>query len=462
MKIKEQLKCELARREFWHYCKLVAPDFYKDDRLYLKEICDTLQAFYVGNKPVLCINIPPRHGKSRTATLFVEWCLGKDNSLKVMTGSYNETLSTTFSRQVRGAIQEIKADDDRIVYSDIFPSTKIKYGDGAVNLWSLEGNNNKNYLATSPTGTATGFGADILIIDDVIKNAEDANNANVLEKHWEWFTNTMLSRLQGKRKVIIIMTRWATKDLAGRAIKHFKEIEQDVELLSMKAFDGSKMLCDDVLSLEQYETLKKTLGADILSANYKQEPIDLKGVLYSNFKTYDTFEEENIKSICNYTDTADIGSDYLCSITYAVDKDKNIYVIDVIYTQEPMEITEPLLSKTLLKYKVNYAYIESNNGGRGFARNVSKLTKELGNRNTIVKPFTQTKNKVARILTGATGVMNSVHFPVGWGNKFEDFYKDITTFQRAGKNLHDDSADCLTGVYEKTQSNTIKRTNARL
>lgn len=379
-----------------------------------------------------------------------------------MTGSYNETLSTTFSRQVRGAIQEIKADEDRIVYNDIFPSTKIKYGDGAVNLWSLEGNNNKNYLATSPTGTATGFGADILFIDDILKNAEEANNANVLEKQYDWFCNTMLSRLQGKRKVIIIMTRWATNDLAGRAIRHFKEIGQEVELLSMKAFDGSKMLCNDVLNLEQYETLTKTLGEDIASANYNQEPIDLKGVLYSNLKTYDSIEDIKIKSINNYTDTADTGKDYLCSITYAVDKEKNAYILDVIYTQAPMEITEPLLAKALLEYNVNYADIESNNGGRGFARNVQRITKTLGNRHTIIRPFTQTKNKESRILTGSTGVMNSIYFPKDWKYRYPDFYRDVTTYQRVGKNKHDDSVDCLTGVYEKMQSNNIMRTNARL
>ena len=100
--------------------------------------------------------------------------------MKIMTGSYNETLSTVFSKNVRNTIQEVKADEDKIVYSDIFDA-KIKFGDGAMNLWSLQDGYN-NYLATSPTGTATGFGADIIIIDDVIKNAEEANNALVLEK----------------------------------------------------------------------------------------------------------------------------------------------------------------------------------------------------------------------------------------------------------------------------------------
>jgi hypothetical protein len=77
-----------------------------------------------------------------------------------MTGSYNETLSTTFSKAVRDSIGTIKADLERIIYGDVFPGVRIKKGDGAMNLWSLEGGYN-NYLATSPTGTATGFGASL-------------------------------------------------------------------------------------------------------------------------------------------------------------------------------------------------------------------------------------------------------------------------------------------------------------
>src|SRR3712207_3050505 len=175
-----------------------------------------------------------------------------------MTGSYNETLSTTFSKNVRNAIQEVKGDKDKIVFSDIFPNVSIKQGDGAMNLWSLEGGYN-NYLATSPTGTATGFGCSLMIIDDLIKNAEEAYNENVLEKHWDWFTNTMLSRLEEGGKIIIIMTRWATGDLAGRALEHFKEIGMKVKHISMKALQDDKtMLCDEVLSRKTYDMKKRS------------------------------------------------------------------------------------------------------------------------------------------------------------------------------------------------------------
>lgn len=221
------------------------------------------------------------HGKSRTASLFVEWVLGKNQNEKIMTGSYNETLSTMFSKNVRNDIQEEKADQSKPVFSDVFPNVWIKQGDGAMNLWSLEGGYN-NYLATSPTGTATGFGCSLMIIDDLIKNAEEANNENVKEKHWEWFTNTMLSRLEEGGKIIIIMTRWASDDLAGRALEHYKEQGAKVRHICMKALlnqDTHEMLCKEVLSYESYQAKIKAMGEDIASANYQQEPIDLKGRL---------------------------------------------------------------------------------------------------------------------------------------------------------------------------------------
>jgi predicted phage terminase large subunit-like protein len=441
-------KMELARREFFFYCNLKAPDFYKEDRKYLVDLCDGFQDFIQSDDEVMIVNEPPRHGKSRTAGLLVEWVLGNDQTQKIMTGSYNETLSTMFSKNVRNDIQEEKADENRIVFSDIFPGVSIKRGDGAMNLWSLEGGYN-NYLATSPTGTATGFGATLLIIDDLIKNAEEANNELIKEKHWTWFTDTMLSRLEEGGKIIIIMTRWASDDLAGRALEHFKEAGAKIRHISMKALqDDGTMLCSEVLSRKSYEAKIKAMGADIASANYQQEPIDLKGRLYTSFKTY-SGELPQFKEIRNYTDTADTGGDYLCSINYGVTFANEAYVLDVLYTKEPMEITEPVTAKMLLAGSVNVARIESNNGGRGFARNVRRiLEQELGSNYTTIKWFTQTHNKQARIYSNSSWVMEHIYFPEDWKNRWPEYYDAMIKYQREGKNRHDDAQDATTGVAE--------------
>lgn len=450
--IKLGAKIELARREFFFYCNLKAPDFYKYDRQYLSELCGAFQEFIQSDDDVMIVNLPPRHGKSRTAGLLVEWVLGNDRTQKIMTGSYNETLSTMLSKNVRNDIQEIKADPNKPVFSDVFPGIRIKQGDGAMNLWSLEGGYN-NYLATSPTGTATGFGATLLIIDDLIKNAEEANNELVKEKQWIWFTDTMLSRLEEGGKIIIIMTRWASDDLAGRALEHFIEASAKVRHISMKALqDDGSMLCEGVLSRKSYESKIRAMGAEIASANYQQEPIDLKGRLYTGLKTY-SGELPQFKEVRNYTDTADTGDDYLCSINYGVTFANEAYILDVLYTKEPMEITEPATAKMLLNDKVNTARIESNNGGRGFARNVRRiLEQELGSNRTTIRWFTQTKNKQARIYSNSSWVMEHIYFPEDWMYRWPDYYKSMTRYQREGKNKHDDAQDATTGIAENCVS----------
>ena len=443
-------KCELARRKFFFYCNLMAPDFYKPNRKYLVELCNDFQEFYEGNDEVLVINEPPRHGKSRTASMFVEWVLGKNQNEKIMTGSYNETLSTMFSKNVRNAIQETKADKYKPVFSDVFPGVRIKQGDGAMNLWSLEGGYN-NYLATSPTGTATGFGASLMIIDDLIKNAEEANNANVLEKHWDWFTNTMLSRLEEGGKIIIIMTRWHSKDLAGRVLKWCKEKNKKLRHICMDAIvDESKheMLCDEVLSWDSAMDKKSAMGADIFSANYRQKPIDLMGRLYTSFKTYNKLPGE-FDYIGAYCDTADEGSDNLCSIVFGAFNNE-AYILDIVYTKEPMEITENKVAESYYNNDVNKALIESNNGGKGFARSVARiLNDKYCSNKTRVKWFHQSKNKQARILSNATWIMDHVYYPSNWKDKWPKYYDDMNEYQREGKNEHDDAQDATTGVAEQ-------------
>lgn len=454
----KRAKLELARREFFFYCYLKSPDFYKYERKFLVDLCNDLQNFLTSDDEVLILNLPPRHGKSRTVGNLVEWLLGRDINAKIMTGSYNETLSTTFSKNVRNTIQEVKGDKDKIVFSDIFPGVVIKQGDGAMNLWSLEGGYN-NYLATAPGGTATGFGCSLMIIDDLIKNKEEAYNANVLDKHWEWYAQTMLSRLEEGGKIIIIMTRWVTGDLAGRAIEHYKAEGKKIKHIKMKAVQDDKgtMLCDEILSYKSYLSKAKAMGAEIASANYQQEPIDIKGRLYNEFKTYVDLPKEKIVKISAYCDTADTGDDFLCNIIYADCKD-SAYILDVIYTKEAMEITEPLVAEAYKKFNVNVADIESNNGGRAFARNIERITRDKGNYKTVVKWFHQSGNKIARILSNSAWVNANIYMPVDWKNKWSEFAKDIISYQKEGKNKHDDGPDALTGVAEKTINRNEVRT----
>jgi predicted phage terminase large subunit-like protein len=251
------------------------------------------------------------------------------------------------------------------------------------------------------------------------------------------------------------MTRWASGDLAGRALEHYKAQGANIKHITMKALqDDGSMLCDEILSRRSYNAKVKAMGLDVASANYQQEPIDIKGKLYTSFKTYKKLpmdEHGNLlfTEIRNYTDTADQGNDYLCSIDYGVYQGE-AYVLNVLYTKEAMEVTEPATAKMLYEDGVNNADIESNNGGRGFARSVERILKEKFKSNkTQIHAFHQSKNKKARILSNATWVMNHIYMPINWADRFPEYYQAMTKYQKEGKNLHDDAPDATTGIAEK-------------
>ncbi|MEG0681334.1 MAG: phage terminase large subunit [Eubacterium sp.] len=452
VQIQRALAIKRARRDFWAFCRLIYPEFYKNDRLYLKDLCTTLQAFYEDKikKQILVINMPPRHGKTFTARLFVLWMFGQDPRIKIITGSYNQILSSLFAQQTRDGIQIESESVKNEYYCDVFPDTTIKHGDAAKGFWSLEGSEEKNYLATSPGGTSTGIGANYVIVDDIIKSAEEALNELTKDKHWEWYNNTLVQRMERPRKQILIMTRWASDDLVGRTL----EAKMDkCHLITYKAVqeDGT-MLCDEIMTFSEYQDVTQEMGADIASANYQQEPLDSKGRLYQSFKTYDHLpvdDEGNslLEGIYSYTDTADEGADYLCSIIWGV-YNHEAYVLDVYYTQEGMEITEPETAHRHTEHHVGRGRIESNNGGSGFARSVIKELEALGNYFTEITWFHQSKNKRARIQSNATFVMNHIYYPRNWADKWPEYFLAMSKYLKDGENKHDDAPDATTGVAE--------------
>ena len=128
------------------------------------------------------------------------------------------------------------------------------------------------------------------------------------------------------------------------------------------------------------------------------------------------------------------------------------------FTQEGMEVTEPQTAEFLFKNNVRDATIESNNGGRGFARNVERLLWETyQTRRVHIEWFHQSKNKKARILTNSKFVMDHVYFPIGWKERWKQFSKDILSYQKEGKNKHDDCVDALTGLVEKISTSPKAR-----
>lgn len=462
-KVLKSALVDIGRRSFYDYCRLRIPSVYTKNRPHLKVLCDSLQDFIESNeKNNLIICMPPRFGKSTSVQLLSEWFLGHFKNKSIITASYNELLSSRASKSVRNGISEISAPgSSRVVFSDFFPGVKIKDGDGAVQMWSLT-DSFFSYLATSPGGTVTGIGANgLMIVDDLIKNAYEANNQKTLEDHWDWYNSTMMSRCEKGCKKIVIMTRWSSNDLVGKLLSSSPE---QWEVIEMKALqENGEMLCDDILTRETFEALKTTMDPVILAGNYQQEPFDSIDRLYGELKTYQPGMIPQGKREA-YFDTADEGSDYLAGACYTV-ANGTAYITDIAYTQDPMEVTEGQAAMMLTNQKTQLAWIESNNGGRGFARNVERVMREIaGYSGCQVKWFHQGQNKQARILATSTNVMNSIIMPHDWKTRWPLFYDHVTKASRMAKLSHDDFADLLAGIVEKSLTKntaSVPSTNIR-
>jgi len=503
LRIKKILQC---RSSFWEYQKINSPQDFKDERTYLLILALCLQSFYQdqpvsyladlpiehhkkldlsdtttliqmedrGDKTlisvdtsgtdILVIELPPRHHKSHSMINFECWVFGQDPKQIMITASYNSVLSMEFSQYVRDGIEETRTNPYDIIYSDVFPETMTKYGDRSKNRWALEG----TFLSYTGAGILTGVtgkGGNFIVFDDLIKGVLEFFNENHLDKLYNSYSNSWLSRLEKPRKQVFIGTPWGEDDISDRVIRGAVESGENVVVLNFKAYSESQgILCNDILDKRALDILESRLDPIIFSGNYLSTRLPLAGHLYTNFNFY-TFDDfpEKFNEVYYYVDTADEGKDYLAAGVVGIihTKDdfgmhvKKAYMLDVYYTQDGMEITEKETAEFLVRNNVQgnlSGLIESNNGGRGFARNVERELRQNHPKEKIyVSWFHQSNNKQARINSESNTVMRHFYFPQDWRTRsksWTDFSSSMMKYSKEGKNAFDDAEDMISGISE--------------
>ena len=448
--IRHEARKELARREFWEFEKLLYPELFYDDRKLLKEMAETIQSFIEdSDKHYLVLSVPPGHYKSFTAKNLGLWLMGKDPTTRIIGVANSGGLASMFSTQVRDTILGVNVGKGGTPYPEIFPDTKVKYGFATKSKWELEGSSEPSYRATSPTSAITGSRADYFIIDDIIKNHQEAMNANALKDHFNFYKNTLFSRTDGDNyKFIFVMQRWATNDLSGEIMKLYGD---DVVVVNYEIEDkDGNMLEPSIMSRQKFEEAKKTIDPTILKANYYQQPVDIEGRLYDGFEEWTTLPQDIIK--VNNTDVADQGKDNICSINWGkvhTDDGVKVYITDVFYSPEKAEITEPKIARMITADNITEAEFESNNGGKRDARKIERELLSLGNTKTVVKWTPQTANKEARILSSSAWNSRNIFMPPNWTSKYPEFASEVLGYVAGGKNPHDDGVDTLATIYER-------------
>lgn len=430
-----------------------------------RAICEKLDGVLQGRCRRLIINIAPRYGKTLLAVhSFISMGLALNPRARFIHLSYSGALAQDNSMAIKDIINGDK-------YRALFP-TRVKYGSDTKSWWDTE--QGGGVYATSTLGQITGFGAGLvpkpgepyrfggaIVIDDPIK-PEDALSDVVRERVNRRFETTIRNRVNDRNTpIIIIMQRLHEHDLCG----YLEGLEPaDWEVLSLPSIkEDGQPLWPFKHSLKELRAIEAA-NAFVFETQYMQNPRPLEGLMYSGFKTYETLPTEPMRR-CNYTDTADTGADYLCSISYCRTAAGEIYVTDVLYTQKPMEYTEPETARLLLRTDTDLAVIEGNNGGRGFARNVERLVRQAGNTWMRISTFTQTANKAVRIFTHSADVQNMVRFPTGWETRWPAFYNALASYRKEGGNAYDDAPDALTGAFERSSGRAtldVGRIAARL
>lgn len=452
-----------------------------------KLLFEALQDVVDGKCKRLIINMPPRYGKTEVVVkAFISWCFALNPKSKFLHLSYSDVLVNDNSETIRNIMLEP-------LYKQLFPNSVPASEKGSTKRWKTKAGG--ELYAVSTQGQVTGFGAgavdlsmedqlaliqeiDVfnegfnealeaigavenafqgaIVIDDPVK-PEDAESDIVRERINNRFESTIRNRVNSPRNtpIIIIMQRLHPHDLSG----YLMEAEPDEwRVLSMPAIrfneetQEREALWPMKHTLEELDRLRD-IDPITFDTQYMQDAQPREGLMYGQgFRTY-TPEElpsgVNASRKWNYTDTADTGSDMLCSICF-IDTPEMCYVTDVLFTDAPMEVTEKQVPQMLTKNGTVRALIEANNGGRGFARKVKQLLRTtFHNFHCVVSYFHQGDNKQVRIFTNSAGVMSDIAFPVGWEKKWPKFYSALITYHKeAKKGTHDDAPDCLTGVYE--------------
>lgn len=199
----------MGRKNLIDYAILTQDNY--DPNWHHELIAQTLEDVSKGKEKRVMIFMPPRHGKSELASVkFPAWYLGKYPNKEVICCSYNADLAEDFARKTRQAV-------DMEIHKAIFPDCKLQKGSKKVSNWKVSARG--GFVSAGVRGTITGKGANMLIIDDPLKNREEAESDTHREKVYNWYTSTAFTRLEKDGAVIIIMTRWHDDDLAGRLLE---------------------------------------------------------------------------------------------------------------------------------------------------------------------------------------------------------------------------------------------------
>ncbi len=444
---------------FWEFCKYIDPDFFYEEKILLKELALILQKVAQGVYKKVAITMMPRTGKSYTVSIWCVWMLGHHPEGSIMRNTYGAKLANKFSRDIRNMIGvpgERETELNKKV-KKIFPYLKLSQDKRSVEEWALTTAKDISYFCGGAGGAITGFGCNLaMILDDPIKNIEEAHSETRLDDIEAWYSSTHRTRkeLGSRCPEIIIMTRWSINDTIGKRLKYEKGEWKLFEYPALTKDD--KSICEAIASTDELLKIKSDFIAsgmkELWYALYMCEPYEEKGKLFPEDKLQRFIlhnESDLLKSsyVLSFVDFADGGGDYFCAVFGKI-VDRYVYIVDVIFSQKDSEALEnELVSKVLTNMPVKIIF-EANAGGKTYARIIRRKIKDI--LSTTIVTRTSNSNKMGRIINWSGVILKNFKFlatsEYKKGSDYSKFIKNLTNFTRNGKNKNDDAPDACAGL----------------
>jgi predicted phage terminase large subunit-like protein len=327
----DEVKQELARKSYLDYCIYTHRGHWLPAR-HNQYVCQKLQYVEEGDIKRLMIFMPPRHSKSMTVTeTFPSFFIAKKPDRRVIEVSYGDSLAQRFGKFNRQKVQEFG--------KDLF-GIELSKEKSSMTDWDIK-DHRGGMISVGIGGGITGQGADLLLIDDPIKNKEEAESEVYRNKIWDEWQNTLLTRLHPGAAIIIILTRWHEDDLAGRLLNpEYGEVD-DWEIINLPALaekgdligrqPGEPLWPEHGYDLKWAEAKKIAVGSQTWAALYQQRPSPAEGAMIKRhwWRYYDRkpvdFDWQLQSWDCTFKDSD--GTDFVVGQVWGV-RGADIYLLD--------------------------------------------------------------------------------------------------------------------------------------
>jgi predicted phage terminase large subunit-like protein len=356
---------QILTPEDFAYSRLIAYAAYQwpgyRDAPHHRLIARKLQAVERGEITRLMITMPPRHGKSMLASeFFPAWYLGRNSDHSVVMATYAQDLADDFGRKVKNQIEDVS-------YSEIFQGVGLADDSKSVKRFHVEEDDQiieggfehslkqrGSFYAVGVGGPLTGRGAHLLLIDDPVKNREDADSEIIRKKTKDWYTSTAYTRLMPGGRVVIIQTRWHEEDLSGWLLAEHQH--EGWEVLNLPAIDkGGKALWPEQYDVAALNRIKLAIGARDWSALYQQEPAPDEGNYFKAewLRPYEKAPDPKTLRVyggSDYAVTKD-GGDWTCHVVVGLDPEGRMYLLDLWRKQAASDVWVEALCDLVIQHK---------------------------------------------------------------------------------------------------------------